>query len=645
MISVSQAWNNLKIRNKLLLAFSLTIVMSGVVGVIGLTQITVVEAELEEIIHVNAKELEWSMHMKVYAEAQGRLASEYYIEEVNATRQILREEFLNYSALFDAEAEKLIPLLNEEELVAFGDTVSEHDQMESEVLGDNGLFSLKELLVEAEAMVETEILLLEMDVHEMITDLEEVTLLCDGVGGTIDSTSYGGPSYHNESLLLSVKDLEVHLLEMEALVFEYLRGQEVMVMFMNQSDLYEAELINFEALVATAGSSIDNTSGILRQLLDEIEHDFYLVVDGGNIDSFLELVLNGEHGLFYEYDLEVIAFANLTQNLHDMDTELHHLVSNLTLLEHEIDQDFLQMEKTAQAQVQTATFTIIGTIAIIVVAAILLALFISRNISGSITTLVSVANKLEKNDLTDDMTSIDENRKDEVGSLGSAFKVAVKNLRSVLSITQDSSEELASSAEELASSSEEVNALSEEIAATIQQISRGSTTQTELSIKATEEIQQMSDVVDKSLKDIENALGVIDDIAGQTNILALNAAIEAARAGEYGRGFAVVADNVRRLAEETKINSGDIGKLTTDIINNIGTSVLNLQETLQSFAAQSEEFSASGEEVAAATEQQTAAMNQMTTGAQDLTKLGEELTQQVAQFKLPSKMNDKHLSF
>ena len=45
--------------------------------------------------------------------------------------------------------------------------------------------------------------------------------------------------------------------------------------------------------------------------------------------------------------------------------------------------------------------------------------------------------------------------------------------------------------------------------------------------------------------EVGEIVGMINDIAFQTNILALNAAVEAARAGKHGRGFAVVADEVR----------------------------------------------------------------------------------------------------
>ncbi|MDY2822804.1 MAG: methyl-accepting chemotaxis protein, partial [Helicobacter sp.] len=174
------------------------------------------------------------------------------------------------------------------------------------------------------------------------------------------------------------------------------------------------------------------------------------------------------------------------------------------------------------------------------------------------------------------------------------FSTQVKDAKGrVEVVTNTLGEEIRQMLQASSNFAKDLAAQSEELKTSMQKLTEGSQSQAsslEQSAAAVEEISSsMQNVSDKTIEatkqaeDIKNIVGVIKDIADQTNLLALNAAIEAARAGEHGRGFAVVADEVRKLAEKTTKSLGEIEANVNILVqssNEVAESILEQTESL-----------------------------------------------------------------
>ncbi len=271
---------------------------------------------------------------------------------------------------------------------------------------------------------------------------------------------------------------------------------------------------------------------------------------------------------------------------------------------------------------QTAVFMMVAFIAVGMIMAVGLGLFISRTISRPVRKMVEVADRLSLGDVE---VSIESDTKDEIGSLVMSFSKMIENIRKQAFVVEkmaagdltidvqvksdkdllgsklsemietnnevlrninlaseqvalgarqvsSSSQMLSQGSTEQASSVEEITSSMTQVAAQTRQNAINASQANELATSAKENAvqgnAQMKDMVkamaeiNDSSANISKIIKVIDEIAFQTNILALNAAVEAARAGQHGKGFAVVAEEVRNLAAR----SANAAKETTEMI-------------------------------------------------------------------------------
>lgn len=151
---------------------------------------------------------------------------------------------------------------------------------------------------------------------------------------------------------------------------------------------------------------------------------------------------------------------------------------------------------------------------------------------------------------------------------------------------------------------------------------------------AVSEVVHTMKEINTSAKRMEEIIGVIDDIAFQTNILTRNAAVEAARAGEQGRRFTVVAAEVRTLASRSadaagvikSLVNGSVQKVKTgsQLVNRAGATMKEILDSVHGVTDILNEIAVASQEQSMCIEQVNQAISQMEKGTQKNAALVEE---------------------